>query len=137
MVWPLALKKPGLWDHGIAFDVRVQNVLEKTLAWQTVVWPLGLKNPGLTDQGVATVVTKFRMASGGLSLVPTLNIYFNTNTIDIDTKFSRNLKNTSKKKFQLALLKMTTFCLHPASQTFKPAIHYAWCAQIMHEKIKN
>ncbi len=37
----------------MAFDVRVQNVLEK--------------KPGLTDQGVATGVTKFRMASGELS----------------------------------------------------------------------
>ncbi len=36
----------------MAFDIRVQNVLEK--------------NPDLTDHGVATGVTKFRMASGGL-----------------------------------------------------------------------
>ncbi len=46
MVWPLALKKPGLWDHGMAFDVRVQNVLEK--------------KPGLTDCGVSTGVKKTR-----------------------------------------------------------------------------
>ncbi len=32
-----------------------------------MVWPLGLKNPGLTGRGVATGVTKFHMASGGLS----------------------------------------------------------------------
>ncbi len=37
----------------MAFDVRVRNVLEK--------------KPGLTDQGVATGVTKFCMASGGLT----------------------------------------------------------------------
>ncbi len=37
-------KKRGLWDRGMAFDVRVQNVLEK--------------NPGLTDCGVATGVKK-------------------------------------------------------------------------------
>ncbi len=42
----------------MAFDVRVQNVLEKKPVWQTVVWPLGLKKPGLTDRGVATEVTK-------------------------------------------------------------------------------
>ncbi len=36
----------------MAFDIRVQNVLEN--------------NSGLTDRGVATGVTKFRMASGGL-----------------------------------------------------------------------
>ncbi len=64
--WPLALKKPGLWDHGMASDVRVQNVLEKkNPVWQTVMWPLELKNHGLTDRGVATGVNKFRMASGG------------------------------------------------------------------------
>ncbi len=59
-------KKTGLWDRGMAFDIRVQNVLEKkNPVWQTVVWPLGLKKPGLTDRGVATGITKFRMASGG------------------------------------------------------------------------
>ncbi len=67
MVWPLGLKRTGLWDRGIAFDVRVRNVFEKKPVLQTVVWPLGLKNLGLTDRGVATGVTKFRMASGGLS----------------------------------------------------------------------
>ncbi len=36
----------------MAFDVRVQNVLEE--------------EPGLTDRGVATGVTKFDMASSGL-----------------------------------------------------------------------
>ncbi len=46
MVWPLALKKPGLWDRGMAFDVREQNVFEK--------------KPGLTDSGVATGVKKTR-----------------------------------------------------------------------------
>ncbi len=66
MVRPLVLKKPGLWDHGMAFDVRVQNVLEKKTVWQTVVWPLGSKKPGLTDWGVATGITKFCIASDGL-----------------------------------------------------------------------
>ncbi len=47
------VKKNGLWDCGMAFDIRVQNVLEK----KTV----------LTDRGVTTGVTKFCMASGGLS----------------------------------------------------------------------
>ncbi len=68
VVWPLAFKKTqsvgpwyGLWHTG------AKCVRKKPLIWQTVVWPLGLKNPGLTDQGVATGVTKFRMASGGLS----------------------------------------------------------------------
>ncbi len=62
------VKKTGLWDRGMAFDIPVQNVLEKNpLGWQTVVWPLGWKNLGLTDQGVTTGVTKFRMASGGLN----------------------------------------------------------------------
>ncbi len=28
VVWPLALKK-SLWDRGMAFDVQMQNVLEK------------------------------------------------------------------------------------------------------------
>ncbi len=37
MVWPLALKKPSLWDRGMAFEVGVQNVLEKKPLWQTVV----------------------------------------------------------------------------------------------------
>ncbi len=44
MVRPLALKKPGQWDCGMAFDIRVQNVLEK--------------KPSLTDRGVATGVKK-------------------------------------------------------------------------------
>ncbi len=69
MVWTLAYNKPGLWDRGIAFEVQVQNVLAKTPVWQTVVWPLGLTNPVLTARGVATGVTKFRMASGGLSRI--------------------------------------------------------------------
>ncbi len=46
-------KKPSLWDRDMAFDVWVQNVLEK--------------KTGLKDRGVATGVTKFRMASGGLN----------------------------------------------------------------------
>ncbi len=29
-------KQPGLWDRGMAFDVRVQNVLEKK-TWSD--WP--------------------------------------------------------------------------------------------------
>ncbi len=49
----------------MAFDVRVQNVLEKN-TWSDNPWCTGVKNPGLTDRGVATEVTKFRMASGGL-----------------------------------------------------------------------
>ncbi len=51
----------------MAFDIRVQNMLEKTLVWQIVVWPLRLKKTGLIARGVASEVTKFRMASGGLS----------------------------------------------------------------------
>ncbi len=63
VVWPLAFKKTrsmrpwyGLWCPGA-----------KCVRKKTLVWPLVLKNPGLTDRGVATVVTKFRMASGGLT----------------------------------------------------------------------
>ncbi len=68
MVCPLALKKPGLWNRGMAYDVRMRTVIEKkTPVWQTVVWPLGLKKTGLSDRGVANEVTKFCMASGGLS----------------------------------------------------------------------
>ncbi len=37
----------------MAFDIRVQNVLEK--------------KPGMTDRSVATGVTEFCMASGGLN----------------------------------------------------------------------
>ncbi len=33
-----------------------------------MAWPLGLQKPGLSDRGVANVVTKFRMASGELSI---------------------------------------------------------------------
>ncbi len=29
MVWPLALKNPGLWDRGMAFDVRMRTEIEK------------------------------------------------------------------------------------------------------------
>ncbi len=47
------VKKTGLWDRGMAFDIRVQNVLEK--------------KTGLIERGVATGVTKFRMASGRLN----------------------------------------------------------------------
>ncbi len=64
MIWPLTLKKPGLWDHGMAFDIRVQNVLEK--------------KPGLTDQGVATGVTKFCKASGRLILLNVLRSVIQT-----------------------------------------------------------
>ncbi len=72
MVWPLALKKTGLWDRGMAFDVRVQNVLEKKtnrkkkpgLTDRGVA--TGVKKTRLTDRGVATEVIKFRMASSGL-----------------------------------------------------------------------
>ncbi len=46
----------------MAFDVRVQNGLEKKPGLTT-----GVKKPGLTDLGVATGVTKFHIASGGLS----------------------------------------------------------------------
>ncbi len=61
-------KKPGLWDRGMAFDVRVQNVLEKknSLTDRGVATLVKKKNTGLTNRGVATGVTKFRMASGGL-----------------------------------------------------------------------
>ncbi len=60
-------EKTDLWDRGMRFDIRVQNVLEKkTPVWQTVMWSLGLKKPGVTDRGVPTGVTKFRMASGEL-----------------------------------------------------------------------
>ncbi len=46
MVWPLMLRKPGLWDRGMASDVRVQIMIEKkTPVWQTVVWPLTLQKP--------------------------------------------------------------------------------------------
>ncbi len=37
MVQPLALKKPGLLDQGMAFDIRVQNVLEKK-PWSDRPW---------------------------------------------------------------------------------------------------
>ncbi len=50
----------------MAFDIRVQNVLEKKPGWKIVVWPLGLKKASVTDRGGATGVTEFRMASGGL-----------------------------------------------------------------------
>ncbi len=66
VVWSLALKKPGLWDCGMAFDIRVQNVLEKKTDPTDHGVATGVKKPGLTDGGVATGVTKFRMASGGL-----------------------------------------------------------------------
>ncbi len=42
------VKKPGLWDRGMAFDVRAQNVL-------------GKKKTGLTDCGVVTGVKKPRV----------------------------------------------------------------------------
>ncbi len=67
MVWPLTLKKPGLWDGGMASDVRMQIMIEKkTPVWQTVVWPLTSQKPSLSDRGVANGVAKFRMASGRL-----------------------------------------------------------------------
>ncbi len=79
MVWLLALKKTGMWDRDMAFDIQVQNVLEKKSVWQTVVWPLELKKLGLTDRGVATGVTKFCMASGRLTMVKMGRVsYFDT-----------------------------------------------------------
>ncbi len=65
----------------MAFDIRVQNVLEKKPVWQTVVWPLRLKKTGQTGRGVATGVTKFHMASGGLNLCWTIQ-QFNSLTED-------------------------------------------------------
>ncbi len=52
-----------------------------------------------------------------VSSVHTSNIYLATKVIA--TKFSRNLKNISKKIFQWFLLKMTTFCLHTPLQIFE------------------
>ncbi len=104
------VKKPGLWDRGISFDVRVQNVLEKeTPVWQTEVCQLGLKKPGQTDQGVATRVTKFRMAYGGLNVpeiisepfhflpmfLPTFSIFFlSFHVIILPTVFKNYLKSS-------------------------------------------
>ncbi len=51
----------------MAFDVRVQNVLEKKPQSDSLWCGHWVKKPGLTDRGVATGVTKFRMASGGLN----------------------------------------------------------------------
>ncbi len=58
-----------------------------------MVWPLGLKkNPGLTDRGVATGVTKFRMASDGLTAFSkSLNI------TRADVKFENSIMNRSGK----------------------------------------
>ncbi len=50
----------------MAFDIRVQNVLEKKPGLTDCGVATGVKKPGLTDRGVATGVTKFRMAYGGL-----------------------------------------------------------------------
>ncbi len=50
----------------MAFDVRVQNVLEKKPGLIERSVATGVKKPGLIDRGVATGVTKFRMASGRL-----------------------------------------------------------------------
>ncbi len=51
MVWPLTLKKPSLWDRGMASDVRIQTTIEKmTQVWQTVMWPLTLQKPSLSDE---------------------------------------------------------------------------------------
>ncbi len=84
MVWPLALKKPGLWDRGMASDIRMRTAIEKkTPVWQTVVRPLGLKKTGLSNWGVANGVTKFRMASGEKK-----KIYFRKNkTYFFSTRF--------------------------------------------------
>ncbi len=68
------VKKPGLWDSGMDFDVRVQNVLEIKTWSDRLVWPLGLRKPCLTDQGVATGVTKFHTASGEINSFLNLNV---------------------------------------------------------------
>ncbi len=49
-------------------------------------------------------------------------------------QFWRNLKNTSKKTFQLLLLKMTTFCLHTATniQASHRSIHKSWSGNFSH-----
>ncbi len=60
------VKKNGLWDYGMAFDVQVQNVLEKKTSLTNCGVATGVKRPGLTHRGVATRVTNFRMATGGL-----------------------------------------------------------------------
>ncbi len=60
------VKKTVLRDRDMAFDVRVQNELEKKLGLTDRGVATGVKKPGLTDRGVATGVTKFRMASGGI-----------------------------------------------------------------------
>ncbi len=51
----------------MAFDVRVQNELEKKPGLIDCGVATGVKKPGLTDRGVVTGVTKFRMASGRLN----------------------------------------------------------------------
>ncbi len=51
-----------------------------------------------------------------INYVCTSNIYFHTNTKDIDTTFSRNFKNMSKKIFQRSLLKMTQFWVGMANR---------------------
>ncbi len=108
------LKKPGLWDHGMAFDVRVQNVLKKNPVWQTVVWPLGLKRPGLTDRGVATGVTKFRIASGGLMKFTWLvRVHPWVNPI----AFGNNWPNRTTDIGENVSLK-PVFCFHSAGTAF-------------------
>ncbi len=52
----------------MAFDIRVQNLLEKKNGLTDHGVATGVKKPSLTDQGMATGVTKFRMGSGGLNL---------------------------------------------------------------------
>ncbi len=58
---------------------------------------------------IKSAVTRWhRYLSIVTSFVCTSNIYLDTNTKDIYTKFSRNLKNTSKETFRWSVLKMTT-----------------------------
>ncbi len=68
-----------------------------------------------------------------ISSVHTLNVYLDANTKDTDRKFSRNLKNTSKKTCQWSLLKMTTFCLHTAPQTSlaQSSIDLSWPGEFL------
>ncbi len=75
----------------MAFDVRVQNVLEK----KTGMTDCGVvKKPGLTARVVATGVTKFHIASGGLSLTshhPSVLLKLRINFLHKFLHFFKNL----------------------------------------------
>ncbi len=70
---------------------------------------------GLKRRPVSYILT-YNIRSTARSSIHTSKIYLDANTKDMDTKFSRNLKNTSKKTFQQSLLKMTAVCLHTCTK---------------------